>query len=313
MYIKNALRLMINNLTCCYKTMLYRLIVVVVFFCAAYWVVYFGASAIVNSVEMKAVLEDFKQIWLQFIGIDFSAPVELNENFKELFLLVETNMLRIILSLIGLVVIIFFMSWSLGLCNFTVAEMINRHMSTITKAQFIPTFLQSFKRAAVFELFFTVLKSLVAVICIGVFLGIVLLTGRTLSLLSVILALWVVICIVSLFYALTTTLRPKVVDGMKLKDALKSTGVPREKFSTVFATYVLGTVLIVYVNVTMFIATFGAGLMVSVPLSFLFLICVQAVVYYTHAGRKYYIDFDTIIVPKQLRSEDEQLLDDVDM
>lgn len=58
------------------------------------------------------------------------------------------------------------------------------------------------------------------------------------------------------------------------------------------------------VNVLCAFATFGAALLVTVPVSYLIMLCVQFVGYYTFEKKKYFLTEDTVIRPKEEKTND---------
>ena len=61
-----------------------------------------------------------------------------------------------------------------------------------------------------------------------------------------------------------------------------------------FSTYLVTCYFVVLLNVAATVFTFGSALLITLPASFMLVICVQFVHYYTVRGRKYFISFDRI-------------------
>ena len=62
----------------------------------------------------------------------------------------------------------------------------------------------------------------------------------------------------------------------------------------IFSTYLVSVYLIMIVNIMAAITTFGSALIITVPASFFFLICLQYVNYYTIKGKKYFLTYEQI-------------------
>lgn len=314
MYIKNTLRLFINNLGIGMKAVFYRLVVTFIGLLCLYAVLYIGTSEIFQSAQMRQVFGDLKSLWLQFLGVNSTtATVNIQASVKALSLLIKANFSRIVWSGLFGVVILFAMDFALGLCNFTLTVMIDKHMSTISNSHFTQTFIQSLKKAVLFELFYTTIKFVFALIVGIILIAIILLLGQAISMLSVVFGLWFVIFVCSFFLSFTARLRPRVAQGEKLSVALHNNGFKKGEFFSVFTAYIFSIVLVAYVNISMLITTLGSGLMLSIPMSYLYLMCLQNIIEYTLSGKKYYLDYQNIVVPKQLRSEEERLLSDVEI
>ncbi len=307
MYIKNTLRLFMNNINLGFKAMLYRLIVMIVGLISAYYIAYFGISVISKSAEISKVIQDLKSLWLMFLGHE-DIVVDLQASFTALLTLVKANLVRIIGSLSAVIVVLFIMDYLLGLCNFTLGAMVNTYMTSLTKTYFIQTFVANIKKALVFELIYSLVKSLAIIISFAIAGCFAIFAYRALSFVSILIGLWLLICLIALFLSFTATWRIKVIEGAKIGSAIKNSNINKNNFFPIFATNILVIVLIFYVNVSMFLVTLGAGIMVTVPMTYLLLLCLQNVIEFTLTGRKYYIDYDNIVIPKELRGEEEKLL-----
>ena len=85
-------------------------------------------------------------------------------------------------------------------------------------------------------------------------------------------------------------------DGFSIAQAISSWKKVEKKLrSGVFSTYLVSIYAIIVVNVMFGIATFGSALVLTVPSSFFFLICLQYVNYYTLTGKKYFINYEQIV------------------
>ena len=80
-----------------------------------------------------------------------------------------------------------------------------------------------------------------------------------------------------------------------------------------FSAYLSVTVLYVYFAVSMLFFTLGVGTVIVSSFYALMISCMRLVDNYTINKKKYFIDYDNIIVPKELRENDEQLLNKVDI
>ena len=78
----------------------------------------------------------------------------------------------------------------------------------------------------------------------------------------------------------------------------------RENFGPLFSTYLVTSVIILCVCAAGAVFSFGAALLLTVPMSFMMLICIQFVSYYTFAKKKYFLAKDKIVQPKENSTED---------
>lgn len=69
----------------------------------------------------------------------------------------------------------------------------------------------------------------------------------------------------------------------------------RKTFWPIFSTFLVVIILIIALNIFVTFFTLGAGLFLTVPLTALWISCLNMTIYYITTGRRYYIDNDTII------------------
>ena len=74
-------------------------------------------------------------------------------------------------------------------------------------------------------------------------------------------------------------------------------------FGSVFSTFLFAWTLIIAVNMLVGLFTFGAGLILTVPLSLLFVNVLNMTVYYGKNGRRYYTDSATVVTPPIVKEE----------
>ena len=95
-----------------------------------------------------------------------------------------------------------------------------------------------------------------------------------------------------------------VADKMRLRDALKRAfSCKAQRFAGLFSTYLVTVLLIMCVNVLFAVATFGAGLLITIPMSYLMMTCIQFVSYYDDTHKKYFLGEDNIVRPKERTNE----------
>ena len=86
-----------------------------------------------------------------------------------------------------------------------------------------------------------------------------------------------------------------IAGGKGVGSALKETARCKRSFGRRFAAYLIAVYLIVVVNVTFALCTLGSGLLISIPLSYFFLLVMQFVNYYTDSGKKYFVSRDKVV------------------
>ena len=72
-------------------------------------------------------------------------------------------------------------------------------------------------------------------------------------------------------------------------------------------------IIVFVINALSAFVTFYVSLLVTVPLTIIIFKTLKFVGYYTENKKKYFINYDEIYVPKELRKNDENLLNEVDI
>ena len=114
------------------------------------------------------------------------------------------------------------------------------------------------------------------------------------------MALFLTVTEIVLLQALKLTLTSPLLPGMtvdskKVFQAFRYEGEREKKqIGKVFALYFVTLYMVIIVNVVAALCTFGSALIITLPTSYVLLICEQYVVYYTLKGKKYFITYDSI-------------------
>ena len=105
-----------------------------------------------------------------------------------------------------------------------------------------------------------------------------------------------------------------IIGGMGVKAAFAKGLFPQRKyFWKMFAAYLSVIIAYVYLAVSSIVFTFGVGTVLVSSFCALMIVAMRLVDYYIIHVKKYFIDYDNIIIPKELRENDEQLLNKVDI
>ena len=312
MFLKNAFKLFVNNINLSLKTMMYRLVVTMLSFFAIVAVCKGPLDVIVKSQSFSAFLKALQDTVHAFITGNFTETANIKECFTALVEFIGAHMSEIRLALVLVAVILFIRSYLLGICNYVVSYVLNGHMSSISRLPFLRGIIGTIARSSVFELAYTLAKTIVLAIAVAAAVLFIVYTTSFLFIFSFMIGIWIVVLAVSLFLSFTVTVRPSVVNGKKINESFNFKLDGKTSLS-IFASYVFAIIIAVALNVGMLYSTLGSGLFVSLPATYVFFMAFQLAVFYSADGRKYFIDYDTIVTPKKLRNEDDKLLNEVEM
>ena len=129
---------------------------------------------------------------------------------------------------------------------------------------------------------------------------------------SLFFSVLIVVLMQSLKLSFTGRWMPAITNGATLREAIKGGDkVEKRVRFRIYTTYVVTVYLIIIVNAMAAICTFGSALLITVPASFLLLICMQFVNYYTVKGKKYFLTYDKIAYAPD-RGDREHFFDYID-
>lgn len=312
MRFKRSVGLTVDCFSEVFKLLFYRLVVGVIFFSLVYLILHLGLAFIVHSEEFGELTglipQFFRALALSLTEGDTAAlprfQAQFHDAIGDFMNLLGANIGSIIGSVIGVCCMYILQRIVNGLAQFAVAGNINDRMATYSHTKFAVSYFKNIGRAAIYYTVYVPLAFVYDVLslsaCWFLFFYIPSLLPNY-GVLGVILAIagtmTAVICLQALKLTVISGWMPAMLaDGISLGGALKASLTPKH-FARRFAGFLIACYVIVFVNVGFAVFTAGSGLLITIPLSFLFLIAMQFVNYYETAGKKYFIDKNTVAEP----------------
>lgn len=306
MIFRNSFQILINNFSKIFKLLLYHLILVL--FLGAIFLAFFipNFSSFMNGLMDSDVPDYFRQLGGAIIGVFLSSEgaeeavresiFGLGQSFGA-FITAHTGSIVLVIVLTVLVVLVY--EFLKGIGEFVVGDMINTKMGSYADVNFTPSLVRNLGNASKFFLIYVplslLLDILILAICYFVFFFV-------LSFLPGFIAVFFTVTIIFSTQAVKLTiisdLMPCMIEGgMKIKDSLKNgLLLGGYKFGRLFATYLVYVYIVAIVNFVAAVATLGSGLLITLPISTIWLLSIRFVNYYTVTGRKYFITYDTIVL-----------------
>ncbi len=320
MKIGNGVKIATSNKGLWLKTMLAKTVVLALFALILYLVANIIIEPILKSEELKYLIGAVREMVKDFIMFDDLASTnnatKLIEAFKKLLTFVKTMVSDIIWVGIAIFLIIQILIFILSMFDFVIGVNVNEHMSSMLHSNFFSTLFENFKMAFSYALFRTVLlliyNLVIFVIVSLLFFAFMEMLGLF-SLSIIILVVFVAIALRLMFSGLILPIM--ICENKSPFEAFKESFkyMRLNELGNRFLSYLV-TALIVYVVVVVSgIVTFNVAYLFTIPLSGIIFKALRFVDYYTITCKKYYITFDEIVIPKELRQNDEQLLNKVDI
>ena len=320
MKITNGVKIAISNKTLWLKTMLAKSIVVILFIALFYSIANIIIEPILKSEELKELFGAVRKIVSDFVLFNDSNSesnaILIKETTTSFLSYIHSMLASIIWVAVGIIVLFQVLKFIFSMFDYVIGVNINEHMSSMLHAGFFSTLFENFKMASKFALSRTVFMFVYDLVIAGL---LSLLFFAFMDLLGIYsLSLLVLILFIAIALRLTVSglVLPIMICENKgpfeaLKISFKYWSV--QEFFNRFLSYLI-TAFVVYVVVLVSsIVTFNVAFVLTVPLSSIIFKALRFVDYYTLTCKKYYITFDDIVIPKELRQNDEQLLNKIDI
>lgn len=316
MIFKNAFHLLVDNFLLTYKFLLYKIFVGVIVLALSAALVYPTLNMLFSSQPFLDVVTLFNE----FFKALTTGDVEFLNGFAELlqehmvtlgsFIAAKTP--NIVFFVVAVVIILLVGKFLDGIGNFAFGALIGDKMSSYAKTSFFSAYISNLGRASLWQVIYVPLTFVYDVVVLGLCYAVLIILLNIISF-AVVAAVTALMFSVALFLcaqAVKLTLFNNVVPAFvtektNLRGAWKNTfSFRKERFSCLFSTYLVTCLLILCLNVLFAVSTFGAGLLITVPMSYLMLISIQFVSYYTYGKRKYFLGKDKIVQPEQSDEDD---------
>ncbi len=310
MRFRNSVRLLLNNFKSTYVILLFRLVVFLITGSLAAVILAANIGPFLESPEADAFVTALEDIVATFFNSpDFSsfdayfreAMDALVQAIGGIFAFMNRHLAEIVFSCIGLILLYLVNSFLNGLALFAFGDILNDKMSQFTETPFFAGFLRNIGPAALYQVVYVPISFaydvLVLVVCYLVFF-------RLFVFLPVFLALFFgatfIIAMHAVKLALISDWMPSIIVGSKkLTQAMReSFRMGRKQFAANFSNYLVAVYCIVAINVVFALTTFFSALLITVPASYIFVICLQFVGYYSANGKRYFLSCTNICDPE---------------
>ena len=324
MIFKNSFHLLIDNFGLNFKLLLYKIIVGAIGIALGAAFLYPTLHMIFNSAPFKEIVDLFGD----FLKALISGDIAFLQDFAEAlhgkvtaFLSFLQDKTPNVVFFAVMFVLIFLVSRFLGgMGNFVFGKLIGDKMSSYSKSSFSTAYISNLGRAMLWEVIYVPVTFVydICVLALCYLLFLILLSVIASSFVAALIALMFSVALLLVSQAVKLTVFSHAVpalvcDKVNVRTALKkSFSFTKERFASLFTTYLVTAMLILCMNVLFAFASFGAALLITVPMSYLILICIQFVSYYTYEKRKYFLTETQIVAPKEEKSR-ENFYDDFEI
>lgn len=309
MKFKHAFNVFIDNFIVTYKVLLYRVIILIFSMCLYTAVILPFIHSISGTTQVIELTEAIRDFGSAFVNLDFVALEEawhsIRDAFDQLLQLLRARVGSIVLTVVILILVYLIQRFLSGLSNYTAGALINDKMAMRADSSFIGTLIKNLGKASLYNAIYVPLSLVYDIIIFTVMTAIVIGLMNANAPLLLLIAMFST-CITFLFVikmALTTDWLPALVYGkMTNRGAIMYSlnyKANNKNFLAVLSNYVVLVLVIFALNVAAVFLTFGAGLLLTMPASYVLLISFEFVNYCDNNEIKYFMDKNTVVKPER--------------
>ena len=315
MRIRNVFNIIMRNYALTFKTLLFKL-------CA--FVVFALGLGLMLKLRLRGLINAFLPVANSGVAVikalfSMGSATEVTEVFTEschAFMdYVSSNVGNIVLTAAILVVGIFVYRFVSGISDCVAIISIDAYSSTLSKKPYIGVLFENLGLIAGFqavEVLFAFIYTLAVCALDYLFASLLI---KVVPMLVPFFCVAFSVASHGLYNTMISRFATERLVGKKtLKEALNSGFRPQSGyFVKMFMSYSIMSLIYTYLFTTTLVFTFGVGTVMLIPLYSNIIAGMKVIDSYVIEKKKYFIDYDNIVVPKELRENDEQLLKDVEI
>ena len=306
MRFRNAFRLTMDNFVNVYKLLLFRLITGVLFFSLTYVVINLGLHDIFSSAEVERIFTLAAEFFRSFVTDRTAFLESFQEEFTsaigDFLALLGANIGSIVGSLIGVCVIYLVARFVNGTATFALGGSIHDKMKFYSRTGFVSAYFKNIGKSVKYQLIYVplgfVYDVLSLIFCWFFFFftpSLLPSWGVLTFLVGLSLAVAAYICLQAVKLTFISAWIPSVVAGdCSVTGGFVNSLKRFRGFGGRFSSFLMTIYLVVVLNVVCAVCTLGSLLLISVPASYLLILCVQFVYYFEDNGKKYFLSFRKI-------------------
>ena len=306
MRFRRSLQIAIDNFVSVLKLLLYRLVTAVIFGSLVYVVLSLALSSITGSQEWAHVIDVLfgfvKALFTGETGVLHDFQEEFHTAFADLILLISTKSASIIWCVVGVVLIYLFSRFVNGLALFTIGGVVNDRMQSFSRTPFSQAYFRNLGSAALYQVIYVPMcfcyDALMVLACWFFFFyapSALPSWGFVSVLIAITLTLTALVLLEALKMTCISAWIPAIFDGYKVTKALSLSFRSGKGFGARYISFVVAIYCVITMNILAGFATVGSALLITVPFSYLWLLCLQFASYYREHGKKFFVSMEKVV------------------
>lgn len=309
MMYKNSFRILFSSASLIWKVMLYFLVIGGI----VGGLTYATALPIINVLKNEGLFSTFGDIFKSFFQeLNLSALfANVRDLAQDFFIVMRDNMGQLLVYIILFVfVLVILGSFLKGLYSVICGGVLYNSMSNNIKQPFVNSIVTNIGKATKLELArLTVSLPFTALIAVILYyMALLISVGGAMYVIAPFLIILAFIILISLKTALLCGWMPAlfVIKARTYPALFKGFGVIRRRFWETFGTAIAMVLTVTVVNAFAAVFSFGVGLLITIPASYVLFAIFEMVSFYTARGIRFYTDSETIFEPKKVELTDRK-------
>ena len=297
MNFKNALKVSFLEYKTYLKSLLYRIVLFVLFSTISYVLLKDFLNSVFSSNSLSALWKSVKDAFTQFAkGKGWTNGKIIAENFKALlkvvFKQINENALNVCFAIISFIVL----GTLNALSDVAITNVFYNYMTSKTKCGFFSSMVRNFKKGIVYSIFYSLYNLLILFLLCFISIGLIFALMNVLG--------FFIMPVVIILFILTFSIKQRIIalvlPNMIANDAnvfksIKETKL--ENFFDVLIKYTIAYFSGITLNVLLFFFTFGAGSILFFPLFSIIVNVMGLTAYFETHKQKYYLSDKEIYDP----------------
>lgn len=307
MEFKHTFHVFVDNFFTTYKLLVYRLIVLAVTVGLSCAVIIPTLNNILGTAEFEKLSETLSALWADIISLNteemhdgLQAVLDALRSFRHLL---SDKSWLVAVACICLCAVYFVNRFLVGVGDYVTGTLVNDRMVMHASSSFTFSFFRNIKKALLYAIIYAPIALVYDLLCLVIIWAIVRLglNGFSMALIKIFIIAVLLIVFTTVKFAFTADWIPALVHSKKNNRAAIAYALSRRGKHTgrVFSNTLIIKLITIALNVSAFIFTFGAGLLITLPASCLIQITFCFVNYFDANKLKYFVDEYTVIGPKK--------------
>lgn len=311
MRLKHTFHVFVDNFPVIYKVLLYRLIIMIIAGVLYSLCITPLITSLTGSEAFTNLTAGISNFFLDFISGEFSELASISKGvtdaFEDLMTLFANESGSIALTVVLIVIVYVVQKWFSGLGNYAAEAVINDKMALRANSPFLATLIKNLKTAAVYNSIYVPLSVIYdLIICVGMYFFMYFLVVHSVLPFFVAVFLFTLVFVIAIAVKMTFTTDwlPAIIRGrMTQKQAFRYTFSRKGKDTVnVLSNFCVLILIIFSVNVLATVSTVGVAALLTVPASYVIILCFELTNYFDREQIKYSIGNNVIVYPEKERT-----------